>query len=701
MDKPVRKPTLASTWQAVAGTAITDQLLDWPPDMFALTEVILERSAAYRFALSPPAGESWPPATSSGWANAVGISAQLWSAWLDEMQGTLPELLIENWVILRENLELPMESIAAGRHWPVCTALLTLHAIADEACAGLGVALDTSSGEGCIYRARGRELLARTGSMARIESERLRVLPKIRTPPKGTSQRSLSRYACVSKQSVIPRWHKMPARRPGTDISSKHANLLLLPWPLRVREADFHPVENSVKVSANESFGLFEFAPRESLDLDLLRRTILGARQEVDSVDVVVLPESAIDESEIEGVEQLLERMGVIMLIAGVRQRSPEPGRLPGNWVHIGINPALEKGGFIRDSGAIRWFHIKQNKHHRWSLDERQIYQYHLGGALHPGIRWWERIEIPRRQINFVELGDEVTLVSLVCEDLAQIDDVAEIIRSVGPTVVITPVLDGPQLSSRWAARYASVLADDPGCSVLTLSSLGMVQRCRPAGRPALPIIAMWKDPVRGVREIPLEFGAHGVLLTVCSENATRRTTDGRLPIDNTTTCFDVAVHQVHAVDSVEPIVPPSDRSGHSVLEDCDLTVLTGWAEAIAEALVFAPQSAERLISAAGEGAPWRLSLNLAALSPQLADALRSMANAIRAAITIDPIDPVSAILVSCGIGPESESEIGRLSCLVMRSALEQLRTRQFPRHRFAAITDVQFGQTSTVPFEE
>jgi len=35
-----------------------------------------------------------------------------------------------------------------------------LHAIADEACAGLGIAVDSSAAEGCAYRARGRELLA-------------------------------------------------------------------------------------------------------------------------------------------------------------------------------------------------------------------------------------------------------------------------------------------------------------------------------------------------------------------------------------------------------------------------------------------------------------------------------------------------------------------------------------------------------------
>ena len=57
----LREPTLASTWQAVAGSPIGDELLEWPPDVFALTDVILERAEAYRFVLSPPDGVLWPP----------------------------------------------------------------------------------------------------------------------------------------------------------------------------------------------------------------------------------------------------------------------------------------------------------------------------------------------------------------------------------------------------------------------------------------------------------------------------------------------------------------------------------------------------------------------------------------------------------------------------------------------------------------
>jgi hypothetical protein len=38
----VKDPTSASTWLALSGSPITDEILQWPPDLFALTDVILD-----------------------------------------------------------------------------------------------------------------------------------------------------------------------------------------------------------------------------------------------------------------------------------------------------------------------------------------------------------------------------------------------------------------------------------------------------------------------------------------------------------------------------------------------------------------------------------------------------------------------------------------------------------------------------------
>jgi hypothetical protein len=672
------QPTPASLWYSLAGSSVSDELLDWPADLFALTDVILGRAEVYRFVLCPPDGMMWPPARMPNWSDAVEAASRQWSEWVENQDGPLPDLLTEEWGVFCERAGTALEDLAEGHDWRMCEALLTLHAIADEACAGLGAALDCSNGKGSIYRARGRELLARSGSLARIDTHRLRVLPKVRTPPSVTSWRSFSRYACVVRPGVEAEWHRVPIRRYGTGLRARHANLLLLPWPLRVRESDFHPIQDSAQTLASEEHALFEFAPSERLDLDLMSRVIIAARDEVDTVDVVVLPESAVDESELNDLEALLARHGVVMLITGVRQRSPKPGRLPGNWVHIGFDPSLQKGRPLPVSEVEDWFHLRQNKHHRWSLDERQINQYHLGGALHPRVRWWEGTDVPRRRIRFMELGDEVTLVSLVCEDLAENDNVAEIIRSVGPTVVVTPLLDGPQLSSRWAARYASVLADDPGSAVLTLTSFGMVQRSRPHGRDCAPVVALWKDPVRGMREIPLEAGAQGILLTVCGEVSTRRTTDGRRPVNNTTEQFDVAVHQVRASDvSQGPSAAQFETPAPRVLETDEVTVLTGWAQAVAEALALAPECVEGLLADANADAPWRAMLRIAAPSQRLGDALFCLSEVVRQVTSPDGAPTTDALLSACKEDQPEKSRLERLVRRVVRSTIEQLLMRQ------------------------
>jgi hypothetical protein len=634
--------TLAMVWAAASGSDFTDDLLAWPPDVFALTDVLLEHSEAYRFAVSPPAGEQWPPPDVPGWPDAVVAAGRAWTAWAREQRGPAPELVAGAWAVVRQAAATPLDDVAAGREWPVCAALLTLHAVADEACAGMGVAVEGSGGPGAALRGRARELLAHTGSLARVGLPRLRVLPKVRTPAAGISLRSLARYACVRGAGVDAVWHKAPAQRPGLDPRRRPANILLLPWPLRVRERDFRALQASVQRAEREPFGFFEFAPAEAVDLDLLDRVLAAALDEVDAVDLVVLPEGALPADTVGELEGVLARHRVGAVVAGIRDTSPPVGGLPGNWVHLGVR----LGG--------RWWQYRQNKHHRWSLDESQILQYHLGGALHPGLRWWELMEVPRRAIQFLEVGGGITIVAVVCEDLARLDAVADLLRTVGPTLVLTVLLDGPQLASRWTARYASVLADDPGSAVLTLTAFGMVERSRPSGYAPSRVVALWKGPTGGIREIPLDAGAHGILLVASVERATRHSADGRWPADDTTHLRDVAVHQVRAAASTPSAVVPTAESvsGADGLDERELTVLSSWAEVLADA---APtEEVDAVLADASAGATWRADLGLEQPSAALGSALAMLSS------------PASA-----QVAEGADEALGRLVRRVMRSAVE------------------------------
>ena len=665
-DYAANEPTLATAWQAVTGTTIGDELLEWPPDLLALTEVILERSEAYRFALSPPAGTTWPPASFPEWPDVVTSVARQWSAWIENKDLAIPGLLAREWEVLRARAGAPLSDVTEARDWRLCEALLTLHAISDEACAGLGVALDAAGADGVRYRARGRELLARTGSLARIPARVIRVLPKAGTPGSGSSARVLSRYAAVQVPGVEARWHKTPVRGLTTGPQARKVNYLLLPWPLRIRASDFRPVAGPLQRLAHDPFGFFEFIPSERLDLDLADRTLAAARDQAGPVDVVILPESAVEHSEIDGLETLLARHDVTTLITGVREHPAQPGWFPRNWVHIGVSV----GG--------QWTHIQQSKHHRWSLDDTQIRQYHLAGALQPYIRWWEAMEVPRRSVQFVELGGGITLTSLVCEDLAQTDEVAGVIRAVGPTIVVTPLLDGPQLSSRWGARYAGVLADDPGSAVLTLTSLGMAQRSRPPGHDPTPVVALWKGPRQHPREIPLDRGAHGILLSATADPAVRRSFDGRRPGHDGSEFSGMSAQQIRASSTGwQPPPAPAGPPPQPMLTADELTILTSWAEAIAEALAFAPTSIEALGADAQPGARWRDELRVCEPSPPLRNAINGITQAARTALAAGGDLPLNTALLAAEDSQLDQSPLDGLARAVLRSALQQRQTRQ------------------------
>src|SRR5215510_1375878 len=210
---------------------------------------------------------------SAGAALTVG---SLWNAIAGRQLGD------EEWAVVCERVATTLDELATGRAWRICQALLTLHAIADEACAGTGVTVAGVPRDGHRFRARARELLARTGTLSRISRQRLRVLPCVRNTVGGPSIRSMSRYVCV--------------RGPG---AAEYGNVLLLPWPLRIDAEDFKPIGAAERAEV-EPHGFFEFAPGELLDLDLADRVLQSARDLEGPVEIVVLPESVLRPTDID-----------------------------------------------------------------------------------------------------------------------------------------------------------------------------------------------------------------------------------------------------------------------------------------------------------------------------------------------------------------------------------------------------------------
>ena len=102
---------------------------------------------------------------------------------------------------------------------------------------------------------------------------------------------------------------------------------------------------------------------------------------------------------------------------------------------------------------------------------------------------------------------------------------------------------------------------------------------------------------------IPLEPGAHGVLLTVSVDRATRYSADLRWPVENSTSFSGVAVCQVRASTAGSRRPQPSSTTPTvPVFELDELTILTAWAEGVSEAAAYAPERIDLLLDAAPSG---------------------------------------------------------------------------------------------------
>jgi hypothetical protein len=206
-----------------------------------------------------------------------------------------------------------------------------------------------------------------------------------------------------------------------------------------------------------------------------------------------------------------------------------------------------------------------------------------------------------------------------------------------------------------------------------------MACRSRPGRHDPSTTIALWKEPAEGAREIPLEPGAQAVLLTICGDIATRRSADGRRPADTGASVFDVAIHQIHAAEGDEgaPGARLPTRAVPPALDVDDLTILTGWAEGVAETLAYAPHQTLPLLGKAGADAPWRRALGLLEPPAPVSRAIEALKRVVQSSIEGQSTPTFEAVLAATQSPHLEEPALDSLARRVLRSTLDQLRSRR------------------------
>jgi hypothetical protein len=494
----------------------------WPPDVFALVAAILKKSGAYCSVL-----EQWQQKSRQEeleWPARMRLLGGRWrQAWVSRT--SLPTSIVQAWHYVLKVQKTLLANVGANKR--LCRSLLCLCAAADEASVGVGIPVSNPAVKMQSrftldhFQLQADKLLLPTefGSTLcdEINDSNVRVLPKTHTPQSGLTIRSFTNNLALCPSGEIqPEWYSVPV-----NTQERSLNLLLVPWPERVTPARFvatrPPSSTSTFVSGHS--GLFTFTEGEETDL---RNPILNllkeAEKQVGRIDGVVLPELALSDRQHTIIApKILERSAFLVAGLGRPAKRNAPGE---NYLCFD----LPIGG--RDFMVS----LQQRKHHRWRLDKYQIMQYGLGTNLDPESEWWEHISLVDRKLMFVAMRPWLTMAALICEDLARPDPAADLVRAVGPNLVIALLMDGPQLAQRWSGRYAAGLADDPGSSVLSVTSRGMSKLSRPrAGAPRSNVVALWKDAQSGVPvEIELPSDASALVINITVNYREEWTADGR-----------------------------------------------------------------------------------------------------------------------------------------------------------------------------
>lgn len=547
-----------------------------PPDIFAVCGLLLEMSGAAHHVVTE---------TPDDWARRIAISELDMGAirkaakeWRDRGVkngiAVCPSYVQKQWNVLWSDAErrkkvfvlLPPDS-PAPEWW---SSALRLLICADEAAFGYGFQrlgspkaalesfyeyyLATSASDAIVPPPADLKPLDGRYTLSTVPADIACVLPKSRTAQVGCTLRSLSHHLALlpprGKARAI--WHTTSRNRFKVLSDAEPLNLLLIPHPFQIPVSSFSPIGELQNERSPDRWGWFKIeqawqpltkGPRPAEDsgaiLQLVRRLAKEARDKAGHVHGIVFPEAALTQNTFDRLRGAIQDAtrdddplaSVDFLISGLRSVGHGRDERRGNFAAACL---ISRPTLVESRTASRLVRFTrsgiQEKHHRWRLDPSQINSYGLGSHLTAGVTWWEGVPLLSRSLNVFVFRSGSTLVPLICEDLARLEPVHELVRAIGPNLVIALLMDGPQVSKRWPGRYAMGLADDPGSSVLTLTSLGLVTRAseRATEEHKSRSVGLWRDQTGDTRQLQLDGGASAILLSLSGQRTIERTIDGR-----------------------------------------------------------------------------------------------------------------------------------------------------------------------------
>jgi hypothetical protein len=517
----------------------------WPPDIFAVLGVLIERSSCYTEA-GPNRDD---PCSHKAYLEEIAAVVMQWSG--DERYlFEVPTRVQSLWTIvvnthgaidITEVMERQNEELV---NRDLVSALLLLFALADEVCRGMGwdyraetnvfAALALGSFVNQASVSLGVPLLPYSPNSlcALVPPSAAIVMPKTLTATVGCTIRSLSHHLALLPplNQCRPTWAL--TNEPEDDSAYKPIRLLVIPFPFSLPAGSFRTTDDPVHLSNGiftaAYFGLeqewLQIAKGKPLTAVLLFQHLvepllqLAAGRDTAAVTGVVMPECALSETIANELAKLMGSAGVSFFTTGILL--PDPGK--------GKTRNVAKTYVLHEQNSPH--QLEQFKHHRWRLDRAQCEQYGLDfHRLSRAEKWWEDIDVSNRQLPFFALRRYMSMTVLICEDLARNDPAMAVVRAVGPNLVIALLMDGPQLNHRWPGKYATVLGEDPGSGVLSVTCAAMVDRSNNnrAGETKR-IIGLWRSEGSAGTEISLPDGHHAVLLDIHSRLVEQHTLDTR-----------------------------------------------------------------------------------------------------------------------------------------------------------------------------